>query len=448
MLSRLNLSRFIRLLLVLFVGILLILGMRLTVNALSRAGFLGAETDINFDLWHLAGICRGSKLVNTPGFGLPSEFDESNLPIKPITETPYQSEEGFEVLVFEDQLYLGMEADNLLGARLWRTRKGIRDPQSQQDWEEVAANAAGLPFGVADTAQADHIDSLGEFQGWIYASLANRSGSPQGTLVFRSPTGDPGTWEDALAVVGSGFGKAQNENFKDMQVFDGQLCGGTWNETDGAEVWCTTDGLDWQQKNRSGFGEPQNSVIWSGHVFEGQLYFGVQSASADGSQPQGRLYRTKSLAGTPVWEEVFRTAEGMSWGNILGDLEGYLYISLPSPEGMVVYRSTSGGSNTWEVASQPGFGAGPANWAVLADGAATNRGGLYVGVVNGQQNFTLWRTDGILTGKGSLVSWQQIPIPEMTDPNNIYVQLVFFNDVLYAWTSNPVSGQQVWLICE
>ena len=101
----------------------------------------------------------------------------------------------------------------------------------------LVATTDGLPFGVRDTAQADHVDSLAEFGGRIYVSLANRSGSPQGTLIFHSASGDPGSWEDALADAGAGFGKPQNENFKDMQVFDGQLCGGTWNETGGAWGW-------------------------------------------------------------------------------------------------------------------------------------------------------------------------------------------------------------------
>ena len=392
-----------------------------------------------------AGICTPWKQVNTNAFGLPSEFDSSNRPITPSSETPFQSEEGFEVLVFKGQLYLGMEADNIFGARLWRTRNGVTAPQTQLDWEEVAADQAGCPFGICDTAQADHVDSLAEFQGWIYVSLANRSGSPQGTLVFRSPSGDPDTWEDALAKIGPGFSKSQNENFKDMQVFDGHLCGGTWNEVDGAEVWCTTDGFNWQQKNLSGFGEVDNIVIWSGHVFKGQLYFGVQNTSQDGETTHGRLYRTDSLdQDQPAWEEVFRSTPGISWGNILGDLNGYLYISTPSPEGMRVYRSSSGDANTWEITSLPGFENDPTNWSVLADGATVYQGALYAGVVNGQHTFNLWRTTGDHSEDSQIVSWEQIPTTEILDPYNIYAQLIAFNERLYAWTSNPVHGQQVW----
>jgi hypothetical protein len=444
--SRPKRSRFSALLMLALFGIVLLFGAHLTGNIPKTEKSLFEGASQNASQLISMGSCGPWKQVNTNGFGLPSEFDPFNHPIKPITEKPFQGEEGFEVLVFDGQLYLGMEADNLFGARLWRTREGVVAPQTQLDWEEVAADQDGWPFGVIDTAQADHIDSLAEFQGQIYASLANRSNNPQGTLVFRSPNGDPGTWEEALNLVGPGFGKTQNENFKDMQVFDGYLCGGTWNETDGAEVWCTPEGKHWEQKNLSGFGDPRNIIIWSGHVFGNQLYFGVEFRSDEGGFSQGRLYRTKSLNETPAtWEEVFRTPEGTSWGNILGDLNGYLYISMPTPDGIVIYRSPNGDAGSWQVASLPGFDNDRMNWTVLADGASIYQGDLYAGVSNGQSKFTLWRTSGQASDtNSSILAWEKIPTGEITDPNKIYAQLVSFNGALYAWTSNPVNGQQVW----
>jgi len=449
--SRPKHTQLIALLFLLFFFIILFFQARLAVISTYWEELQFKGDSQNADQFTSLGGCGPWEQVNTNAFGLPSEFNSFNQPIEPISEKPFQGEEGFEVLVFDDQLYLGMEADNLYGARLWRTRDGVITPQTQLDWEEVIADQDGRPFGVADIAQADHIDSLAEFQGQIYASLANRSGNPQGTLVFSSPSGDPGTWEDTLTTIGPGFGKPQNENFKDMQVFQGQLCGGTWNETDGAEVWCTADGENWQQKNHSGFGDPQNIIIWSGHVFDDQLYFGVEFRSNDGEISQGRLYRTQSLVDSPTtWEQVFHTPTGTSWGNILGDVNGYLYISMPSPEGILIYRSASGNPDSWELVSLPGFENDRLNRAILADGAALHQGMLYAGVSNGQSKFTLWRTSGEQSITDSNLSdWEQIPTVEIMDPDNIYVQLVSFNDALYVWTSNPVNGQQVWrTICD
>jgi len=440
-------TKIIRLLIfggVILFGLMLIFGARLPVTAL--VGYEPQETDPlrNFSTNGQPGECTPWEKVNTNGFGLPTEFDESRKPIAPLSDKPFQSEEGFEVLVFSDQLYLGMEGDNALGARLWRTRRGVAAPQSQLDWEEVAADQEGYPFGINDTTQADHIDSLAEFQGWIYASLANRSGDAQGTLVFHSPSGDPGTWESALDVIGPGFGKPQNENFKDMQVFDDRLCGGTWNETNGAEVWCTLDGDTWQQKNVSGFGELSNIIIWSGHVFDGRLYFGVQNTGEAEGKGHSRIYRTSSLDGDPVWEEVFRTEAGIPRGNILGDLDGNLYISAQSKHGLLVYRSSSGDAGSWEIANLPGFEHNPENNAILADGAAIYNEILYLGVVNWQTTFSIWRSTGKRIDGTQVEEWELIPVTGIDDPNNLYVQLAAFNGSLYAWTSNPVSGQQVW----
>jgi hypothetical protein len=398
------------------------------------------------------GECSPWKKVSGNAFGLPPAVNAFGNPVLSDSKLPFQGEEGFEVLVFKDQLYLGMEADNTLGARLWRTRRGVATPHSQLDWEEVIANEEGKPFGIADLAQADHIDSLAAFQGWIYASTANRSGNPQGTLVFRSRSGNPDTWETALEITGPGFGKPQNENFKDMQVFDEHLCGGTWNEIDGAEVWCTPDGENWFQKNISGFGESSNMIIWSGHVFKGQLYFGVQNTGDPDldDDHQGRLFRTSSLSDPPKWEEVFRTLEGISWGNILGELNGLLYISVPSEEGLLVYRSLSGDLGSWQIVNLPGFNYDSNNFAIFADGATVYMDSLYVGVSNKQGNFTIWRTNGFSdNGDTHLLSWEPVSMQGMNDPYNIYVQLVPFNEALYAWTSNHVSGQQVWrILCE
>ena len=127
--------------------------------------------------------CQPFVQVNDNAFGLGGGADGT-----------FSSEEGFEVLVFNGQLYLGMEADNSMGARIWRTKSDVTIPASQADWEEVAADPQGYPFGVSNITQNDHIDSLAEFNGYIYASTANGGSSTYGTRVFRSHTGNPNSW--------------------------------------------------------------------------------------------------------------------------------------------------------------------------------------------------------------------------------------------------------------
>jgi hypothetical protein len=378
--------------------------------------------------------------VNQDAFGLGAGPDGT-----------YNAEEGFEVLVFNDQLYLGMEADNSLGARLWRTREGVHTPDGQADWEEVIADGNGYPFGVSNPHQNDHVDSLAEFGGYLYASTANGGSYQLGTRLFRSLTGAPGSWQDAIASYGAGFGDLNNTNFKDMQVFEGWLCGGTENDTTGAQVWCTLDGATWLQKNRGGFGiaedDSSNVKIWSGFVYDGNLYFGVQNNGLNPSSDSddvARLFRTSDLdPGEPQWTQVYNGAPGSYRVDILGELDQALYISVRSASGIVILRSADGGTGSWEQVNQSGMGLTPDNLTAVVDGATLYNGGLYVAVSNFSSGFQLWRTDGSPQCGGPQVDWERVGGDGLTDNHNIHAELIEFNGWLYAWTSNFTSGQQV-----
>jgi len=383
--------------------------------------------------------CQPFTQVNADAFGMDTG-----------SNTSYSSEEAFEVLVFNGQLYLGMEGDNIYGARIWRTKPGVQIATSQSSWEEVAADPYGYPFGIQNVVEADHIDSLAEFNGYIFASVANGGTSSYGTRVFRSPNGDPGTWENTTAAIGPGFGSTDNINFKDMQVFDGHLCGGTQNWSVGAQVWCTSDGTTWTQKNFSGFGEsaanPRNTQVWSGYVYDGALYFGTHHVGALYSNYDddiGKLYRTLSLSGTPTWEEVFSSESDSYRVNILGELDGYLYISARNANGIVIYRSLGGDQGTWQQVNVPGMDGDANNYAVAVDTATTYNDALYVAITNKITGLELWRTTGLLDGKGTLVAWEQVGGSGFGDSKNILAQLIPFNGYLYAWTANYSTGQQV-----
>jgi hypothetical protein len=225
--------------------------------------------------------------VNTPGFG--------------EHEGEYTGQEGFDLTVFGDRLYLGMEGKACEG--IWRSKAGVVTPASQEDWEQVVSNGFDGSTDCAvlpPTTDNDHIDSLEPFGGFLYASTAMQTGDKRGSQVWRSATGYPGSWEQ---VNQPGFGKPSNENFKDMIVFRGQLCGGTGNwggpsEAPGAQVWCT-DGitrdpqdpalLHWRQRNANGFGDLNNIKIWSSAEFNNALYFGVE-AQPYGAEP-GSIWR-------------------------------------------------------------------------------------------------------------------------------------------------------------
>ena len=382
-------------------------------------------------------------------------FEQVNSGAFGLTDGPFNSEESYEVVVYNGQLYVGMEADNSLGARIWRTKPGILSPISQDDWEEVAADENGYPFGVSNVTQNDHIDSLVEFNGYLYASTANGGSNYLGTRVFRSLTGDFGSWEDAVQNYGPGFNNIFNMNFKDMQVFDGWLCGGTQNWVVGTQVWCTADGTTWAQKNSSGFGDTgYNDLtpeVWSGAVFNGALYFGVQNTGGDRGDrgtDLGKLYRATDLDGTPSWTDVYAGASGSYRVDILGDLNGYLYIAVRGEAGIEVLRSQTGDPGTWTQVNLPGMNGDSGNSSVIVDGSITNNNGLVLGVSNANSGVQMWKTTGTLQGSGPLVDWERVGEPGLGDKKNVMTQLISFNEEVYAWTTNYVTGQQVRKLSE
>jgi len=371
-----------------------------------------------------AGPCSAWAPVNDGAFGMGTGPYSSD----------YDNEEGFEVVIFDGQLYVGMEADNAYGARLWRTKAGVRVPTNQADWEEVAADTNGWPFGNAVITQNDHIDSLAVFQGTLYASTANRSGSNLGTLIYSSTTGALNSWTQ---VISAGFGDVNNVNFKDMAMFTVNatewLCGGTTNDVTGAEVWCTQDGAQWQQKNVSGFGMISNTLIASTGVFSGGLYVSVASEVISGS-----VWRTDDLA---TWTQVF-TATDHNRVEIAGAFDDQLYIAEGAYDGrndddpLGIYRSATGNSGSWEEVGQTVV-ADPYNTRTIVDGATVYNGALYLTTMNTVNGAQVWRTtDG--------VTWTQQNASGFGVTETFAAELIPFNGYLYAWTSNYATGQHVY----
>jgi hypothetical protein len=403
--------RYCRLLVTVGCAVLLLLSWQITVasDALPPGTF--------------AGSCSAWAPVNDGAFGMGTGSDGD-----------YSSEEGFEVVVFNEQLYVGMEADNAYGARLWRTKPGIRVPTGQADWEEVAADAYGNPFGNSNKEQNDHIDSLAVFQGALYTSTANRGVTTHGTLIYSSTTGDPLSWTQ---VISPGFGDVNNVNFKDMAVFTvgatEWLCGGTANDATGTEVWCTQDGAQWEQKNVSGFGVISNTLIASTGVFSGRLYIGVASEVVSGS-----VWRTDDLA---TWTQVFTSTEHPRV-EIVAPFDGYLTIAAGAYDGrdgggpLRLYRSATGDPGSWEEVGQV-VGANADNTRTIVDGATVYNGALYLATMNKVTGAEIWRTTDSVT-------WTQQNTGGFGYTETFAAQLIPFNGYLYAWTSNYTTGQRVY----
>ncbi len=381
-----------------------------------------------------AGACQPWVQVNDDAFGLDDPSGQT---------PPYGAEDGFEVAVFKGQLYVGMEADNLYGARVWRTKAGVTVAQNQGDWEQVVDDAFG------DVNNNDHIDSLEGFDGYLYASTAQR-GLYDGTEVWRSSSssGDAGTW---VQVNDDGFGIASapfNENFKDMTVFSADgipwLCGGTMNWLVGAQVWCT-DGsvkgggpkLNWVQKNQDGFGDARYGKVWSTAIMGDYLYVGTECYS--GGACPGDVWRSDGSAEPSEpsrwqWEKVFEATANQRL-DIIGPFDGSMYVGFDGGNGTEVWRSSSGKADTWRQVNSDGFG-NPNNGRVIVDASAVYNGALYLATLNQTDGAQVWRTaDG--------TTWTQVNSDGFGDADTFAAEFIPFNDYLYAWATNYQTGQKV-----
>lgn len=385
-----------------------------------------------------AGPCQPWVQVNADAFGLDDPSHQS---------PPYAFEEGFEGVVFDGALYLGMEADNLYGAQVWRTRPGVRVANGQDDWEQVVGDAFGNAFNN------DHIDSLEDLDGYLYASTAVQVVQRDGTEVWRSDDGTAWTQVnvDGFDLHDGGY----NVNFKDMLRFTvgdtTYLCGGTGNRLVGAQVWCTTGALDgdgplveWTQVNVDGFGSTDTIRVWSTAVFSGYFYVGTERSRPVGGNWEalpGTVWRTDGSPERPhseqwVWELVY-TAPVSERVDIAGVFSDALYIVFAHPtSGTQVVRSGDG--LQWTAVVTDGFG-DPGNGRLIVDGATVYNGALYLATAQDPhqgRGSQVWRTtDGL--------AWTNVVAGGWGSTGTFVAELIPFNGYLYAWASDYYRGQRV-----
>jgi hypothetical protein len=181
--------------------------------------------------------------------------------------------------IFNGQLYAGTGGDN--GGVLYRTSNGT-------SWTVVTNNG----FGDANNTA---IPCLASFNGYLYACMRTVTGI--GAQVWRSNTGNPGTWAQ---VVTGGFGNPDFSRPYGLIVADNMLfltltVRQSLIGSAGDQVWRTTDGTTWAQDVSNGWGDPTNSFSnysdKSAAVFNGGLYVGTVN-TVTGGQIWQRLKQT------------------------------------------------------------------------------------------------------------------------------------------------------------
>ncbi|RLF51237.1 MAG: hypothetical protein DRN24_05290, partial [Thermoplasmata archaeon] len=189
--------------------------------------------------------------------------------------------------VFDGKLYIGTEKNiNGDGANLYRYTGGAIngdinnvDPSA---WEQV--------FNVT-ADESPTFSVLKEFNGYLYigtiqvdfsSTLDGNVNLRDGAEIYRSSTGDLGTWEKVVgdgAPVPAGFGNENNTGILSIEVFNGKLYVGTYNFINRAELWRTSDGLTWEPVILNGNGH-LNFYIWSMLTYDGELFAGTMNPIA------------------------------------------------------------------------------------------------------------------------------------------------------------------------
>ena len=325
---------------------------------------------------------------------------------------------------FNGYLYAGTYAYRGYGAQIWRTSDGI-------NWDPVMDNGFGGHYNIG-------IDHLVAFQGNLYAGVwsSTPDGGTEGGEIWRSSNGQD--WEQ---VVQDGFGDPTNGEVFHLAEFNDELYAATWSysDTHGTEIWRspTGDSGTWERVVENGFGNSNNSVVLTMAAFNDYLYAGTLN-STDGCD----IWRTEDGV---TWEPV---VTGMNGGqcvyvSALLPYKGYLYAGARFTNGSgVLYRcsATSGCDEVadWEMVISDGFG-NPNNYAIHA--LSVFNGGLYAITGNRNTGSEVWRSfDGL--------NWEKVGSEGFGDPINSYTYfghgVAAFDTHLYIGTINWGNGGEIW----
>jgi sugar lactone lactonase YvrE len=263
-----------------------------------------------------------------------------------------------DTTVFDGKLYVGTgwRGSN---ARIWRT-------SDANTWELVVDGGFGDPTNYG-------IGGFAVFSDTLYTIVSTLPGT-KGFEIWRSSTGNSGDW---IRVVSDGLGSITRDGIcTGRVVFNGYLYAGFRDPANGATIWRTNNGADWNQVNTLGFDDSRNTELTTGAVFNGRLYFGTRN-DATGAQ----LWR--STNGT-TWESVLANGFGNPQNIKIEALTVWrdlLYaVTYNNVTGMEVWRSSD--SLNWTQIGQGGFGDSNNVGPLWSDGHIIFNDALYIGTWN------------------------------------------------------------------
>ena len=376
--------------------------------AVDNAGNIYVADRLNHRIQKFAPGVPGWKQVNINGFG-----DRTNGNIHALAS-------------FGGQLYAGTY-NSSTGAQLWRM-------SANGTWTQPIS--AG--FGITRNIGFNHLVT---FNNQLYIGVRNDA---DGASIYRSSDGT--TWEP---VVTGGFDSAQNTGVYRFEEFNGKLYAGTssWTPGRGGEIWRSPSGDagTWERVVAGGFDNPKNYIMRSSAVHNGYLYFGTQNVDTSSYMTTtGGIIIRSNTGDSGSWVKV--TPDGL--GDInnyavsgLTSFGGYLYASTSRWDwsGVQVWRCQNCDGSDWEKVVDNGFD-NPNNWGISA--LQVFNGELYLVVGNGMTGMEVWRTR-----TGNPGEWTKISDGGFGDSNNqspYYNNVTVFNNRLYIGTQNGANGPEVW----
>ena len=287
------------------------------------------------------------------------------LPMPMPTDTNYNNAWG--AFVYQDQLYLSLNQDRCEDPSI-QTPGLIVRTKDGKTWQTVFQ--AGLVNGLVNQT-----GQFGTFKGMLYAVSLVGFGQTGATQIWRSKSGDPGTWELATPVFGN------NTDFTSpLTTFKGNAYLASHDAT-GMHLWRSADGATWQTVGETTFNVNNGAVTnWVGSplvVFKDMLYLGTNpwfyflgmvypGGSYDpANYLGGNLYRSKDGV---KWEQVVTNGFGGATYKagidslvvVNGQLLAFSNDLAPDWSTGVtnVWRSRTGNSGDWALVSPAGMGSG------------------------------------------------------------------------------------------
>jgi hypothetical protein len=269
-----------------------------------------------------------------------------------------------DMIEFDDQLYVGTGWGSAAG-QIWRSSDG-------ENWTLVEDAGFDDPGDIA-------IATFAVFSGTLYVA----TDSTNGLEIWRSSTGDSESW---ARVVDNGNGNTHNGICTGLMEFNGYLYAAVENETDGAEIWRTSNGTTWTSVVSGGFGDADNTQTGGLGIFDGYLYIGTRNDTTG-----GQIWRTDD--GT-YWTQVI--SDGFEDGNnfkveSLVAFGGELYAATDNTvTGIEVWSSPDG--EYWTQVNTDGFGDSDNISPLWSVGTTVFDNNLYLGTTNNTDGGEVWAT--------------------------------------------------------